>query len=115
MSAAGILQPMSINNISDPMAMTAIKNKNKNKNKKKGKGKGKNNDKKSTENNKPNSQQKSQQTNTAKQEPRKCYWCGMTNHRHFECRTRGNGKWEKKQCNRCKGYGHPPEVCSTPK
>ena len=45
---------------------------------------------------------------------KQCAWCGDTSHKHFQCKTHGNGKWDGKKCNRCNGVGHPPEVCSTP-
>ena len=57
---------------------------------------------------------KQNKKNDSKAGKKQCAWCGDTSHKHFQCKTHGNGKWEGKHCNRCKGVGHPPEVCSTP-
>ena len=40
-----------------------------------------------------------------------CAWCSSESHKTFQCVKRGDGKWENKQCNICKGYGHPRKAC----
>ena len=45
----------------------------------------------------------------AKKEP--CAWCSSEAHKTFQCVKRGDGKWENKQCNICKGFGHPRKAC----
>ena len=45
---------------------------------------------------------------------KKCAWCGETKHATHECTNFGKGKWAGKQCNKCKGYNHPPAVCPNP-
>ena len=52
--------------------------------------------------------------NQKKKGKKSCAWCGENSHQTDKCETFGNGKWDKKQCNRCKGYGHPQEMCVTP-
>ena len=77
---------------------------------KKGKGKGRGNKQpKQPEQNKPTEQQ-----SDVNMKSNKCAWCDMTNHASHECKSYGKGKWEGKQCNRCKGYGHPPSLCPSP-
>ena len=44
----------------------------------------------------------------------KCAWCGEKSHKHWQCKTLGNGKWDDKICNKCGGKKHPPELCATP-
>ena len=135
MSAAGVFETMHVNGVSNQFrSMNAIK-------KVEGTGKGKNakskgkakNDKTnqskpSTQNNsnasnsgkgKNNSnanktQNNSNANNSNKKGAQRCAWCGDAGHKHYECKTKGNGKWDKKYCNKCKGVGHPHEVCATP-
>ena len=38
-------------------------------------------------------------------------WCSSESHKTFQCVKRGDGKWENKQCNICKGFGHPRKAC----
>ena len=49
-----------------------------------------------------------------KKPERMCLWCGEKTHYSNQCKTFGNGKWDGKQCNKCKGYGHPQDLCTTP-
>ena len=88
--------------------------------KSKGKGKGKSNN----NNNKTYQAKFSQASSNLKPDDnksdknqkakKKCAWCGEQNHPTWKCRTWGNGKWDNKECNRCKGRGHPQEACSNP-
>ena len=76
----------------------------------KGKGKGRGNKQpKQTEQYKP-----TEPSTDVKMKMNKCAWCDMTNHASYECKTFGKGRWDGKQCNRCKGYNHPPSICPSP-
>ena len=81
--------------------------------KQKGKGKGKKegNSDKSNQTMKPNP---TSYDNQKKKGKKSCAWCGENSHQTDKCETFGHGKWDNKQCNRCKGYGHPQEMCVTP-
>jgi hypothetical protein len=52
--------------------------------------------------------------NKSKNKKKICAWCSES-HQTFQCKTHGNGKWDKHKCSRCKGIGHPVEACVNPK
>ena len=87
----------------------------KNNREKKGKGKGKGRgDKQPKQPKQPEQYKPMKQTTDVEMKMNKCAWCDMTNHASHECKTYGKGKWDGKQCNKCKGYNHPPALCPSP-
>ena len=110
MTTAAVLNP------EDPEYINYVQNQFKPKGKK-GKGKGKNQKSKGKNNqqfsNPPNSKGKGGGKNNNNNNTKKCAWCGSNHHSH-QCKTHGDGKWDTKQCNRCKGFGHPQAACITP-
>ena len=81
-----------------------------NRNKGKGKGKGRGN----RQPKQPGQYKPTEQSTDVKMQMNKCAWCDYTNHSSHECKTFGKGKWDGKQCNKCKGYNHPPAICPSP-
>ena len=79
---------------------------------KKGKGKGKNNNSNTDTDTSTNLKPDKSATNSNKK--KKCAWCNDTSHPTWKCETFGNGKWDTKQCTKCKGFGHPIEACVNP-
>ena len=69
-----------------------------------------------TANQNPQASDKSNPQNGGKKpkSERMCLWCGEKSHYSNQCKTFGNGKWDGKQCNRCKGWGHPQDLCTNP-
>ena len=43
-----------------------------------------------------------------------CAWCQSKDHYTNLCTNYGGGRWSKKKCNRCSGFGHPQDVCPNP-
>ena len=131
MSAAGVcMEKIAVNAVQNQF--TALNPKTAAKTKK---GKGKNNTnqnkekaKCSTESQNPNKKSQGKGKGTEKPAPSKksektgkeiakkpagepCAWCSSESHKTFQCVKRGDGKWENKQCNICKGFGHPRKAC----
>ena len=115
MTTAAVLKPTEnaeyINYVNSPFKSIG--------NNKKGKGKGKNNQKSASNNKNSNSNSsgkanQSSQKKSNNNQNKRCAWCSDQNHTTNECKSFGNGKWSDKQCNRCRGYGHPQSLCITP-
>ena len=83
----------------------------------KGKGKGK---KINNYNNNDSGKNSKQQPKTKqvvsgdKKNTKVCAWCQSKDHPTYLCKSYGDGKWADKECNRCKGTGHPQEACVNP-
>ena len=77
----------------------------------KGKGKGKKN---VNDQGKSSKQQPKAKQEAVEKKTKACAWCQSREHATFQCKTYGDGKWDKKSCNRCKGTGHPQEACANP-
>ena len=77
----------------------------------KGKGKGRKNVNDSGKNSK---QQPKPKREAVEKKSKVCAWCQSREHATFQCKTYGDGKWEKKSCNRYRGTGHPQEACANP-
>ena len=85
--------------------------------KKKGKGKGKNKNKPANKNPSTHPSDLAAKPKNEKNKnsvDKKCAWCGDKSHFSHQCKSHGDGKWDEKQCNRCKGYGHPQAACINP-
>lgn len=128
MTAAGVLE--------DCPQINAVRSQFQNKNLRKGKGK-ENQKSQSSDNNNQNKNQNSgnnqnqnqnsgnnqkskSKSKTAGKKSKytpgktKCTWCASVEHRDSECKTKGNGKWDKKPCFGCGGVAHPIQLCPNP-